>query len=656
MVHLTIDGKQLEVADGTTVLRAAQSAGVHIPTLCDHPQLKPYGGCRLCLVEVKGARTLQPSCTLPVTEGMEVTTQSDKLAASRKFVLSMIFSERNHFCPFCQVSGGDCELQNSAYEQGMTHWMIQPNWNTYHVDASNPYFSYEANRCILCRRCVRTCQELVGNFTLGVEQRGAASVLVADLGVPLGESSCVSCGMCVQNCPTGAMMDRRSSYHGLTADTTAIKSVCSQCSVGCGIEAQVRDNNVIVINGDYESPVNNGVICKAGRWQSIEALDTNTAIEYPMVRKNGKLERVCWEEAIAYAADAISKTKANLAALASTHLTTEALFAFKSLFADGLGSNKVGSSEAGKYTSAQKALAAEKGAYESDLSALDTADCVITIGEDLINKHEVAGFFIKRNQPNGTSLICIDSDDSSYGNLPNSFIQVNKGTEKDLVAGIAAAMVKLGLKTCDCAACQTPDESVQSAAAAAGVDSSTILDAAYVIANAQSPAIVYGASVTSDPEAKTLKTIACLAEMTGAKLISVKGQASSVAAASFGLDKPVCTKDAKTAVYFLGDNQPCDELLASAKEVPYKVVISSYANAWANAADVVLPVANWAQESGHFVNMAGKIQWRQQLITSLDSVKTSTEIMSLLASKLNVAINPDWKTALTSSPASVEIA
>ncbi|MBA3074514.1 MAG: 2Fe-2S iron-sulfur cluster binding domain-containing protein, partial [Anaerolineae bacterium] len=203
MATITINGNKLEVPDGMTVLRAAQANGIEIPTLCDHPHLTPYGGCRLCLVEVEGARTLQPSCTLPVSNNMVVKTDTKKVLDARKFVLTLIFSERNHFCPYCQVSGGDCELQNAAYNEGMTHWPLSPNYTTFPMDASHPYIIMEANRCILCRRCVRACGDLVGNYTLGFEERGANSILVADTGVPLGESTCISCGACVQVCPTG---------------------------------------------------------------------------------------------------------------------------------------------------------------------------------------------------------------------------------------------------------------------------------------------------------------------------------------------------------------------------------------------------------------------------------------------------------------------
>ena len=211
MVSVTIDGKKIEAPEGTTVLRAAEAAGIVIPTLCDHPELTPYGGCRLCLVEVEGARTPQPSCTLPVSNGMVAHTDTPAIREARKFVLALIFSERNHFCMYCQMSGGDCELQNAAYREEMTHWPLQPNWQPYAVDASNKHFVLDHNRCILCRRCVRACGELVGNFTLGVLERGANSILVADLDVPLGQSTCVSCGNCVQVCPTGALIDRLSA-------------------------------------------------------------------------------------------------------------------------------------------------------------------------------------------------------------------------------------------------------------------------------------------------------------------------------------------------------------------------------------------------------------------------------------------------------------
>ena len=300
MISITIDGKRIEVPEGTTVLQAAEVAGVEIPTLCNEPHLTPYGGCRLCLVEVEGARTLQTSCTLPASNGMVVHTDTPRVHEARKFILTMLFSERNHFCMYCQMSSGDCELQNAAYGEDMTHWPLQPNWHPYALDGSHEHIVVDHNRCILCRRCVRACGELVGNFTLGMSERGSLTMLAADLGVPLGESSCVSCGTCVQVCPTGALIDRASAYLGREAQVERIRSTCIGCSVGCGVELVVRDNHLLRIEGDWDAPVNEGILCQVGRFRSLKDERERERITTPLVRKNGSLEATTWEEALNY--------------------------------------------------------------------------------------------------------------------------------------------------------------------------------------------------------------------------------------------------------------------------------------------------------------------------------------------------------------------
>lgn len=301
MVQLTINGKQIEAPEGTTVLAAAKRAGIDIPTLCAQKELTPFGGCRLCIVEVQGFRVPIASCTLPVTNGMVVNTETETLKKSRKFILSMLFSERNHFCPFCQVSGGDCDLQNAAYREEMTHWPMQPGWNDFPVDSSHPYFVLDNNRCILCRRCVRACGELVGNFTLAVAERGASSIIVADTNVPLGESTCINCGTCVQVCPTGALIDRTSAYQGHEMAMTQIKTVCVGCSVGCGLNLIVHDNRIVRIEGDWNGAVNHGLLCEHGRYDPMQ--NTRDRVTTPLMRKKGKLVPVFWDEALSAVAE-----------------------------------------------------------------------------------------------------------------------------------------------------------------------------------------------------------------------------------------------------------------------------------------------------------------------------------------------------------------
>jgi formate dehydrogenase major subunit len=289
MISLTIDGRTVEVPPGMTVLQAARQQGIEIPTLCDHPALEPYGGCRLCLVEVQGFRTLVTSCTLPVSQGLVVRTDTPAIRTSRKFILEMLFSERNHFCMFCEKTNGDCELQNAAYAEGMNHWPIQPTWKTYQVDSSHPHFVIDHSRCILCRRCVRACSDLVGNHTLSLENRGAQTMLVAGLGSPIGESNCIRCGTCYQVCPTGTIIDRHSAYIAKDAQTERTNSVCVGCSVGCGIETVVHQGMLIRIEGDWNAEINGGVLCEQGRYLSLP--NSRERLASPLCAKMGSSSR-----------------------------------------------------------------------------------------------------------------------------------------------------------------------------------------------------------------------------------------------------------------------------------------------------------------------------------------------------------------------------
>ncbi len=390
MIKLTIDGNTIEVQEGTTVLEAAEAAGVFIPTLCHHPQLTPYGGCRLCMVDVEGARTLQPSCTMPASEGMVVHTNSEKVLNARKFVLTLIFSERNHFCMYCPVSNGDCELQNRAYDEDMTHWDLQPNWQPFEVDASHPFIILDNNRCILCRRCVRACGELVGNYTLGFEERGADSLLVADYNVPLGESTCISCGTCVQICPTGALIDRQSAYQGKETEVDHHVGVCVECSVGCQRDVLTRDNRLVRIEGEWDASLNHGLLCDKGRFLPLE--EDRSRLLTPLVRKNGALKAATWEDALAAIAEGIGKAE-DLVALASTRLPLEDLALFKSLFMDNLKASCTTTLDEGISTAALTAYAEKLGIpFESSLDTLKGTDAVLVLDVDLVKEHQVAGF------------------------------------------------------------------------------------------------------------------------------------------------------------------------------------------------------------------------------------------------------------------------
>jgi formate dehydrogenase major subunit len=656
MITLTIDGKKVEVPEGTTVLRAAEKAGVHIPTLCDHKHLSPYGGCRLCLVEVEGARTLQPSCTLPAANGMVVYTNTSPVQEARTFVLTLLFSERNHFCMYCPVSGGDCELQNAAYGQDMTEWPLQPNWQPYPVDGSHEFFVLDHNRCILCRRCVRACAELVGNFTLGTQERGASSRIIADLDTPLGESSCVSCGTCLQVCPTGALIDRKSAYQGRLKDVQRVKSTCVGCSVGCGIEMIVRDNRLLRIEGDWDAPVNQGVLCKIGRFEPLT--DQGERIITPLVRKNGSLKAATWDEALGLVISRLKSLQGRnsdgVAALASTRLPAEVLHLFKQLFADRLGSNMVTSIEEGVTTALPGWLARKAGkSLEGTLEEVKKADLVVAVGVDLVDNHQVAGFFVKRNLPFGTKLVVIDPYDNGMHDLADYSLRPKKDSDYDLLVGLMQVIASLGVarghpaETYDLAK-HTPDNVSHTT----GTPADTIREVARLIGSAQKPVFIYGKGLTRAGFPTALEAFLDLARMAGAlteerkAVIGTKGQANSLAAYLLELDKPFETKGRQAVYLALGDDEAGPRLIERLEGVPFLVVQASYASAVTEKADVVLPAAIWAEQEGHFVNLEGRLQAAQKGVDAPRDAMASADVFQALAKGLGVKLDENWREAL----------
>jgi formate dehydrogenase major subunit len=650
MVNLKIDGQEVSVPEGTTVLRAAQAAGVNIPTLCDMKELTPYGGCRLCLVEVEGARTLQPSCTLPASNNMVVLTNTPKVREARKFVLTLIFSERNHFCMYCPVSGGDCELQNAAYGEGMTHWPLQPNWQPFATDASHKDFVLDNNRCILCRRCIRACGELVGNYTLGVEERGASTLVIADLGVPLGESTCISCGNCVQVCPTGALIDRAGAFMGREKDVQHIKSVCVNCSVGCGIEMVTRDNRLLRIQGNWDAPVNEGLLCEVGRFQPMN--DTRERLVTPLVRKDGALKAATWEEALNVVADKLKplagQNGKGIAAIATTRMTTEALYEFEQLFGKKLNAGVVTSTELNARPADAQALSPT-----CSLDALKAADCVVVVGANLGAQQQVAGFFIKRNLTKGAKLIVIDnSSENKLAALADYAIKPQKGGDYELIMGITAAIAKSGVARGPAPKSGLSRFTPEATQQRTGVSEQKLAEMAQLIATAQKPVFVYGNNITGGETGRMIKALTDLAALTGAQAapIGALGRANSLAASMYKLDTPFEAQGRQAVFVALGDEKSTPALAQKlepapdAKAKPFLVVQASYVSPVTAMADVVLPVEMWAEQEGHYLNMEGRLQDVHRGITPPAEVWSNAKVFEAIAERVGgETLDQDWQ-------------
>ena len=635
MVNLTIDGKTIEVKEGTSVLNAARTAGIEIPTLCDHPQLIPYGGCRLCLVEIEGARTLQPSCTMPVNNNMVVHTDTEKVREARKFVLTMIFSERNHFCPYCQVSGGDCELQNSAYAEGMTHWPIQPNWKPFPVDASHPYIIMENNRCILCRRCVRACGELVGNFTLGFEERGADSALVADLGLPLGESSCIGCGTCVQICPTGALIDRWSAYQGKETDVEITKTICQGCSVGCGLEVLTRDNRLVRIEGDWDAEINGGLLCDVGRFEP--KVDDRERLLTPMLRKDGTLKAATWEETLAAISNKMKSAKGKAAAVASTRLSLEALDAFKQI-CQAAGIKEVFSTEESLPTGAAWKAATKVGKpFDGKLDALKEADCFLLIGEDLTKDHQVLSFFMKRRLPNGASMVHIGSKDSGFKNFANFVLPVASGKEAEFLADLKVLL--------------SSGSDFKAIAGKYSLDENALAESVKLLKAARKPAVVLGSRYEFKQSVETYQAALDCADSLKAVFLSTKGNSNSLAAAQMDMDNNIDLSGVELVVLAAGDEKFSQQFMNKFDNVPFLVVLSSYISPLTASAEALLPVKNWLEQDGHFLNLEGRLLSANAALEAPQGVLSAVEALDKMAAGMEVKLVSTWKDALKAASA-----
>lgn len=621
MIKLTIDGKTVEVKEGTTVLEAAEQADVYIPTLCHHPQLTPYGGCRLCMVDIEGARTLQPSCTLPATDGMVIKTNTEKVLAARKFVLTLIFSERNHFCMYCPVSDGDCELQNRAYDEDMTHWDLQPNWLPFEVDASHPYIVLDNNRCILCRRCVRACGELVGNYTLGFEERGADSLLVADYNVPLGESTCISCGTCVQICPTGALIDRQSAYQGKETEVDHHLGVCVECSVGCQRDVLTRNNRLVRIEGDWESPLNHGLLCEKGRFTPLE--EDRLRLLTPMIRKDGQLKAATWEQALEAVVEGLSQP-GKLAALTSTRVPAEDLSLFKDIFTNGKQAALVTTLDDNIPMTSLAKMAEKIGKQiDNNLDNLKDTDAVLSLGSDLVSDHQVAGFFVKRQLLDGTKLIVVDSHQNALSEFATHTLPLEAGNETQFLKKFLAAVEK-----------ESGDKALD--------------EVVRVLKDAQKPSIVYGAAFTKSSDVATLRLLIEIADKLNAALIGIQGKANSFAAVRLGLTQPIDLKNYQSAFVLLSDEEPTQKFAKSLEQVPFVVMQAAYSSQSTANADVVLPVTMWAEQSGAYVNLDGRVQKAVKALDAPDGVLTSFEALLRIAEALKFEPNLDWEANLLS--------
>jgi len=541
-VTLTIDGVPITVPAGTSIMRAAATLGTSIPKLCATDNLEAFGSCRLCLVEIEGRRGYPASCTTPVEPGMTVRTRSEKLGDLRRGVMELYISDHPLDCLTCSANG-DCELQDMAGAVGLRevrYGYEGANHLTAEKDTSNPYFTFDPSKCIVCSRCVRACEEVQGTFALTVDGRGFESVISAGQMEPFMESECVSCGACVQACPTATLVEKTVEVAG-TPDY-AVVTTCAYCGVGCSFKAEMKGREVVRMTPYKDGHANHGHSCVKGRFAWGYATHPDR-ITTPMIRRTitDPWRPVSWGEAFQYAASEFKRIQAThgrdaVGAISSSRCTNEETYLMQKLVRAAFGNNNIDTCARVCHSPTGYGLKTTLGesAGTQNFDSVRKADVIMVIGANPTDGHPVFASQMKRRLREGARLIVVDPREISLVRSPHVqadyHLKLRPGTNVAVLNALAHVVVTEGLADdafaqarCEPASYEQwkafvsrPEHSPEALEAETGVPAGEIRGAARLYATGGNAAIYYGLGVTEHSQGSTgVLGIANLAMATG---------------------------------------------------------------------------------------------------------------------------------------------
>ncbi|HEY4708944.1 MAG TPA: formate dehydrogenase subunit alpha [Candidatus Acidoferrales bacterium] len=529
LVTLEIDGKPVTVAAGTSVMRAAAEAGVNVPKLCASDNLEAFGSCRLCLVEVEGRRGTPASCTTPVEQGMKVKTQSPKLAKLRLGVMELYASD--HPREMLHGTGnGQTEFQEMAAAVGLRevrYGYTGKNHLHSEKDESNPYFTFDPAMCIVCSRCVRACEEVQGTFALTIDGRGFASVVSAG-DKPFFESECVSCGACVQACPTNSLVEK--TYIQKGAPDRSVVTTCAYCGVGCSFKAELKNNEVVRMMPFKDGKANHGHSCVKGRFAWGYATHKDR-ITKPMIRAKftDPWREVSWEEAIGHAASEFKRIQAkygrdSIGGITSSRCTNEETYLVQKMIRAAFGNNNTDTCARVCHSPTGYGLKTTLGtsAGTQDFDSVEAADVIMIIGANPTDAHPVFASQMKRRLRKGARLIILDPRRIDLVKSPHVqadyHLPLLPGTNVAIINALAHVVVSEGLvneafvkERCDVAAFEQwrkfiaeARNSPESLEHVIGVPAADLRAAARLYATGGNAAIYYGLGVTEHSQGSTM--------------------------------------------------------------------------------------------------------------------------------------------------------
>ena len=665
MITVTINGKKVLLEAPVTVLAAARTAGIHIPTLCHNDLLEAFGGCRLCLVEIEKVSRLQTACTQFVTDGMVVSTETDRVVEARRAVLEFLLINHPLDCPYCDKAG-ECDLQDLAVKYGPATGRFAEGKRTHPESFEDPLIIRNMERCILCSKCVRMCADLQRASAISIINRGARSSVEPFSG---GKYDCEYCGNCLTVCPVGAIMSRahRHDYRPWLIDKEA-ETVCSYCGVGCTMVLQMRGNSLIRAVPRIGLGLNKGLLCSRGRF-GYDFLQSSERLDAPLIRRNGELRQATWAEAVAYMAQRLKQILADkggdaIAGIASGRSTNEDIYVFQKFFRLVLDSNNVDSVAGVAYGPAQKMF--EKifgqGVTANLIHGISRSDGVLVVGGDPASVNPVLGLEIRAAHKKEVPVVVL-----GYARGLESFsrhkLRANPFTEPVLLAALVSEMRKRkdfsGERTFFEAMIKDLEPMpLKDACEMSGIKLSDFMDVVTVLSGMSNPSIVIGRDIVQTSSGhSSLLLLAALVSLLNGRIYLMSEFPNEQGLLDMGCQpdilpcgRPMAVETYKKrceellgvevpsnrgrnlveiiegahagtieALYIMGDNialslPDANYVREALENVEFLVVHDLFLSETAHLADVVLPALSWAEKEGSYTNLERRIQLTRKSI------------------------------------------
>ncbi len=660
MIELIIDDKKVSVEEGTTILAAAKKIGINIPNMCYDKRLRPYGGCRICVVEQEGNPRLLASCSTPAATGMVIKTDTPKLNKVRQTVLELMLVHHPLDCPICDKAG-ECDLQDMAFQYGKPEGRFIRHRKAIPSDVRGPLVELTANRCILCGKCVRICAEHQGRGALGFIGRGFPTVVQPAFGEIL---ECDYCGQCIDICPTGALLSKPMKFQARAWFLEEKDTICPFCSCGCTLTIGTREGKILRSRAKEDSGRSEGNLCGRGRF-GVDYIYSETRLKTPLIRKDGELVAATWDEALKYAGDSLTRIiaahgKDAIGALGSHRCTNEDNYMLRKFMSTVIGSGNIDSSAAFGFWKVQQAISMAFGTKSHTIAMKYPLgkDVIMVIESDISATHPVFGLNILRAKREGSKLIVADTRDTKLTRHSTSHLRMESGTSVAFINGLMKIIIDKDLfnrqvvskiEGFDAFEKSLDDYTPDKVSKITRISEAQITETAESLAKAKSRMISLTINVSENSKGMDMVLAAAnLVMLLGdePETLQIPAEyANTVGMASMGIHPAAGAKNIFNMLYeqgavkglFIMGEDPVSvypfssKILSVLKSLDLLIVQDIALTETAKLAHIVLPAAGWSEKDGTFINAEGISQKLQRIIETPGQAMPDWQIMRNLA-------------------------